>query len=197
MLALAHTGITLGTTALIAGAVTASSRHSRQRIQLPASSAVDGASSRMISLTNLLDVRFLLVGALLSDIIDKPLGLLLFDNGRVFGHTLLFLVLITGAGFYLYRWRKKSWLFILSLGTFMHLILDQMWQTPQTLLWPLFGLAFPREEPADWIPSILHALTKPEVYLPELAGAVILLWFAWILIKRRKVFYFIRRGQVE
>lgn len=215
MLVLAHTGITLGTAVLLAGALTArhlpkatrneattSSQHSPQRILLPLSSAVHRASSWLISLANLADVRLLMFGALLSDIIDKPLGLLLFRetlaSGRIFGHTLLFLVLIVVTGFYLYRRHKKTWLLILSFGTFMHLILDQMWQPPQTLFWPLFGFAFLREDTTNWIPNIFHALvTKPEVYLPELMGAVIIVWFAWILLQRKKVYYFIRWGQVQ
>jgi len=101
-------------------------------------------------------------------------------------------------GFYLYRLNKMNWLIILSFCTFMHLIIDQMWQTPQTLFWPLFGFAFPREDTTNWIPNIFHALvTKPEVYLPELMGAVIIVWFAWILLQRKKVYYFIRWGQVQ
>jgi hypothetical protein len=49
------------------------------------------------------DYRFVLVGSMLPDIIDKPLGQLvlrnLMSNGRIFSHTLLFLLLICLAGF--------------------------------------------------------------------------------------------------
>jgi len=86
------------------------------------------------------------LGSLLPDIIDKPVGQFFFrdtfSNGRIFCHTLLFLILITLAGLCLYRSRGKTWLLGFSFGTFMHLIQDQMWLEPRTFLWPLYGFAF-------------------------------------------------------
>ena len=47
-----------------------------------------------------------MVGALLPDIIDKPVGLFFlreaFGHGRLFSHTLLFPTLVALVGFYLY-----------------------------------------------------------------------------------------------
>ena len=54
------------------------------------------------SLANRVDIRFLLIGSLLPDIIDKPIGVYFFretfSNGRIFSHTLLFLISITIIG---------------------------------------------------------------------------------------------------
>jgi hypothetical protein len=125
----------------------------------------------------------LLIGSLLPDVIDKPLGHLFFPevlgNGRVFAHTLVFLALITILGLVVYRPAGKTRFLVLSFGTAAHLVLDQMWRNPRTLLWPAYGFAFERTDVTDWIPDILHALTtNPGVYVPELVGAAILVWLA-------------------
>lgn len=215
MLVLAHTGITLGAAVLITGGLTASPHslamgeeaadphiRSSQSVLHLLTSPIRQASSWLITLGKSIDIRLLLIGALLPDIIDKPLGHLFFrealSNGRIFAHTLLFLIIITLAGLYLYRRRAKLWLLVLAFGTLIHLILDQMWQTPQALLWPFLGFTFPKEDITDWLPGTLHALlTNPSVYVPELLGAVILIWFAWILLRRKKVSLFIRYGRVQ
>ena len=79
----------------------------------------------------------------------------------------------------------------------MHLLLDQMWLVPETLFWPLFGTNFPKEDIAHWITSILDGLIKnPAVFIPEIIGAIILVWFAIILLHKKKALAFIIRGQV-
>jgi hypothetical protein len=73
-----------------------------------------------------------------------------------------------------------------------------MWRAPHTLLWPAYGLVFEKVDVTNWVPNILHALvTDPQVYLPELAGAAILIWFAQLLMRRRKVFAFLKHGKVR
>ena len=68
---------------------------------------------------------------------------------------------------------------------------------PETLFWPIFGTDFPKGDIANWIPNILDGLIKnPAVFIPELIGAIILVWFAIILLHKRKALAFIIRGQV-
>ena len=171
-----------------------------------ASPALDYTAAHRVSwLTSLgryIDIRLLLVGSLLPDIIDKPVGIYLFpqtlSNGRIFSHTLLFLLLIALSGYFLYQRRRKIWLLILTFGTFMHLILDQMWKSPQTLLWPLYGPSFPKLALTDWLPNMINnLLADPAVYVPEMVGASVIAWFMGMLLRRRKVFVFIRYGRVD
>ena len=220
MFVLAHTGITLGAAVLITGGLT--SVHPSQVIESGLTRVPRSSKSVLSQLTSPfrrpslwlttlgtnIDIRLLLIGALLPDIIDKPIAYLFFretfNTGRIFSHTLLFLVVITLAGLYLYRNRTKLWLLVLAFGTMTHLILDQMWQTPQTLLWPLFGFTFHTEETfytadiIDWAPNTVDRLAAdPALYVPELVGLVILVWFALILLRRRKVLLFIRHGRIQ
>jgi len=153
------------------------------------------------SLANRVDIRILFIGSLLPDIIDKPVGRYIFSDiyghGRIFAHTLLFFIVITVAGLLLYKYRRRIWLLTLASGTFMHLILDEIWYNPRTLFWPFLGFTFERSDLTDWLLNILHSLiSDPAVYVSEAAGLAVLLWFGLALVRRKKLGVFIRYGQV-
>jgi len=186
MLVLGHAGITLGAAALLTGA---------------ASGGRTGRMPRFTALSQYVDIRLLFLGSMLPDIIDKPVGLYFFretlSNGRIFCHTLLFLVLLAAGGLFLFKSRRRVWLLTLAAGTLAHLVLDRMWLTPRTLLWPFFGTAFDRIELYDWMSNILEALFQnAAIYIPEAIGFVILLWFGITLLARRKVIAFLMSGEL-
>ena len=186
MLLFAHPGITLGVSAVLAGGL------NRQRNPL----------SWFASLSRYLDIRWLLVGSLLPDIIDKLVGQYLFrdtfNNGRIFSHTLLFLIIVSALGFYLLKKYRRTWMLALAAGTFTHLVLDEIWTSPVTLFWPLLGFSFPSIELEGWASSIWEALfSDPRIYMPEVVGLVILLIFSLLIIRRKKVGAFLKRGEVS
>jgi inner membrane protein len=190
MLIFAHTGLTLGAAAIVAGSIKNCKSPSGNR------------KFRLTALLGYLDIRLLLVGSMLPDIIDKPLGLLFLrdtlSSGRIYAHTLLFFVLITFTGFLFYRFQHKTWMLVLSAGTLTHLILDQIWITPKTLFWPFLGLEFDRIEVTSWISNIFEALrTYPQVYIPEFIGFIILVWFGLVLIFRKQMLSFLRHGKIQ
>lgn len=82
-------------------------------------------------------------GAILPDLIDKPLGHFILadslNSGRIYAHTLLMLIIFIVIG--LYYWKKRSNYSILavSAGISSHIILDEVWKSPVTLFWPLNG----------------------------------------------------------
>lgn len=208
MLVFGHAGITLGAAALLSSALGSSrlSKTTRSEVIESSSHPSQAIPKRkawwLTYLGSRIDIRLLFIGSLLPDIIDKPVGQFFFretfSNGRIFCHTLLFLILVTVAGIYLYKRYSKTWLLAFSFGTLTHLVFDQMWRTPQTLFWPLLGFTFERADISNWILNILHALlTNPAVYLPELVGAIILIWFVWLLLRRRKIYSFAKYGQVQ
>jgi len=209
MFVLAHTGITLGATVLLNSILPKGTTHRLKRstepsIKVPANP--DNPRNRMASwlgsLGDIIDIRLLLIGSLLPDIIDKPVGIYLFgetiSSGRIYGHTLLFLIVISVAGFSLYRRYSKNWLLVVSFGSFVHLILDKMWLETETLLWPLYGFAFERREINNWWQwQWNQLLTEPGVYIPEIVGGVILILFVWVVVRNRKMFAFIRNGKLR
>ena len=213
MLILGHTGITLGVAVLLSGTLyrghslpNVTNEETQQSNQpndvSSGQETTTGRFSWLAILADRIDIRILLIGSLLPDIIDKPVGMLFFretlSSGRIFSHTLFFLILITIAGLFVFYRQRKSYLLVLSFGTFTHLILDEMWRTPQTLLWPFYGITFNRVDIEEWLPSIIEALiTSPATYLPELVGAAILVWFAVTLVYRRDILRFLKSGRLR
>ena len=209
MLVLGHTGITLGAAVLLNRALAKVTTHQpKDNAELSSeASTVKGNSARsmtawFVSLGNLIDIRVLFIGSLLPDIIDKPLGYFLLretlSSVRIYCHTLLFFILITLAGLVLYRYRRQTWLLVLSFGTLAHLLCDYMWLTPQTLFWPLYGSGFIEKDLSHW-PEQLFTIILPDplTYIPEIVGGIILVLFLYVVVRNRKLITFIRHGKLE
>ena len=81
-----------------------------------------------------------------SDLVDKPLGIIIFSstiaNGRTIADTLLFSFILLLTGLYLYDKRGDIKVLTLASGSIFHLMEDQMWASPRTLFWPLLGWRF-------------------------------------------------------
>ena len=146
-----------------------------------------------------IDYRLVLLGSLLPDILDKPSWLLassnIFPSGRDYGHTFLFNLLLFICGLVLIKY-KKSWLLIISLSSIIHLILDQTWNNPVALWWPLLG-SFQRVKTTGWLPGIMHAVSSdPGTYIPEIIGLMIILILGYRLIVTKSMLNFIRTGVI-
>lgn len=147
------------------------------------------------------DIRLVLVGSLLPDILDKPVGELVFretlGSGRIFAHSLAFLLLLTLGGLYQRRRTGSGSLLALAFGVLAHQACDRMWLEPVTLLWPLLG-PFPRAAVADWFDQIWHALLHdPAVYVPEILGGTVLIALAWVLVRGAAVRRFVMTGRLD
>lgn len=141
--------------------------------------------SRLSSKNNFAaSVPWIVIGALLPDFIDKPLGrIILADtigSGRIFAHTLLFGFLLVLAGYYLYNQGKHE-ILIVAGASFCHILEDQIWNNPGVFLWPLFGWEFPRDAISgsfmEYLMRILSRSYDPEyteVFVPEIIGLFII-----------------------
>jgi membrane-bound metal-dependent hydrolase YbcI (DUF457 family) len=127
----------------------------------------------------------LALGSMLPDIIDKPLGLVVFGSpsmGRTFAHTLLFLMLLS----FLCIYFRDIRLITITWGVFCHLCLDTMWNSPQILLWPLLG-PFPSSPLLDtmsYLEMLLSGLKYPSILIPEIAGLAYLIFLAYSMRKQ-------------
>jgi len=146
-------------------------------------------------LRTIIDPRYLAIGAILPDLIDKPVGEIIlastFSSGRIIGHTLLFSLLLFLIGLYMYESRRDIRGLSLTAGSFLHLFEDQMGTDPQTFLWPLFGWSFPRDS-RDYI-GVEHILEMFEAsfhleflqnHVIEILGLVIGFVLAYYLSKK-------------
>ncbi len=123
-----------------------------------------------------MDLRFLAVGSLLPDLVDKPIGAVLFagrfDSSRVYAHSLLFsavllliVMLATERGS-----AQRRALLALPIGAFLHLFLDAQWAEPEGFWWPFLGFDFPAMDPHRLLPLLRERLTDPWVLAGEAAG---------------------------
>ena len=149
-----------------------------------------------------IDMRFVLVGALLPDLIDKPIGHIIFASsigyGRIFGHTLLFVLILLAIGLFL-RDRRQDAAVCISFAAFLHLIEDRMWEIPEVLFYPMYGFDFPSgtityEHWYDYFTTMLVNAYTPSlscVFVSEMVGicvvSVLCIAFAGSLIKDRKL----------
>ena len=82
-------------------------------------------------------------GAVLPDLIDKPLGLFFFQDsigyGRIFGHALLAALVLLALGVMVWKWLKSPVVMGVAVGVVSHQVLDLMWREPQNWLYPFYG----------------------------------------------------------
>lgn len=188
MLLFAHTGITTGVALLTQKLIDRRKRGIQYTAKLRNQEA------------GVIDFRLLLLGSLLPDIIDKPVGIFFFNdeigNGRIFSHTLLFFIVITGIAVWLCRWKQNPGMAAVAFGVFTHLLLDSMWVYPLTLFWPLLG-NFEKSDTGGWLQDIWRWLfTEPEYYIPEIIGLAILVPVSINVLKKRRLGVFFRDGRV-
>lgn len=125
-----------------------------------------------------MDLRFLAFGAIVPDLIDTPIGLVFwesFHSVRLWSHSLLVSAGVMVA--VLLRTRRgrprRRWMAI-SVGMLLHLFLDAMWDTQETLWWPFLGLDL-TEQAFTSVGTYLGAvLSSPVAWTGEIVGAVYL-----------------------
>jgi hypothetical protein len=130
--------------------------------------------------------RAFFLGALLPDLIDKPLFYIPFwltgrrgaDAGilsgtHLFAHTALFLLVLAAAA----RLARSLALRAVAIGVATHFVLDCVGLSMGfgTLLWPLFGWHFPIY-PFRNLSQHLSTILNPVTLAGEIVGAAILLW---------------------
>ena len=168
-----------------------------------------------------IDYRLVLLGSLLPDIIDKCILFFLagerFKSGRLFAHSLLFLILLFALGITIRYAYKKSWGIILAACVFIHQILDMMWMQLNIFLWPVYDflplktveslqawspgiLKIPLKIPAmeqseSFWSTIIKILFDPYIFISEFLGALIMLYFVIGLFKRKQIINFLKSGK--
>ena len=131
------------------------------------------------------DVRFLLVGAILPDLVDLPVGTLIladrYSTGELWLHSLLvptiymsIVLLATRRGR-----RRRAWMAV-GIGWLLHLLLDGMWTSRDLFLWPFFGVEIPSGETPFWPMAWDRAMSDSWRWAKEAVGLGYLawLWFA-------------------
>lgn len=129
------------------------------------------------------DVRFLLLGVILPDVIDLPLGTVLladrYSTGELWGHSLivpsLYMVVVL---LMTRRGRRRRTYMALGVGWLLHLLVGGMWVEPEVLFWPFFG-GVPAGDAPFWPLAWERAMSDPWRWVKEVAGVAYLAWL-WI-----------------
>lgn len=125
------------------------------------------------------DYRFVLLGAVLPDVLDAVMcPFYACAGGRGAAHSLLANVAVTVLIILALRGEMRLSVFGIGVGWLLHLMADGMWDAPRTFFWPIAGFGFDATpaEPYSWdlfTDPAGHAWT----WAGELAGLLILAWF--------------------
>jgi membrane-bound metal-dependent hydrolase YbcI (DUF457 family) len=130
-----------------------------------------------------MDLRWVMVGSLLPDVIDKPIGSVFFhqffEAHRLFAHALVFpIIMLLGVLVVTRRGTgRKAWMGIV-IGTLFHLVLDGAWSQPEAFWWPFFGWGFPIQADSAIGALVTATLTDPWIWAGEALGLAYLglLW---------------------
>ncbi|MGH2772228.1 MAG: metal-dependent hydrolase [Actinomycetota bacterium] len=147
-----------------------------------------------------IDYRVVMLGGILPDLIDKPIGLVFddrFATTRLYGHTLLLTVsILLLVQLTLRGNRARTW-FVLPIASALHLVFDAMWNFPITLFWPFFSTGFPASQ-TGWLDPLLHPLEHWVKWLMEIAGIALLVYFAaaYRLFDRPRIKAFLKTGRL-
>ena len=83
-----------------------------------------------------------IIGAILPDLLDKSLAMLLpgiFGSGRTILHSLLFFSIMVAAGILIWHYRHTLLGIAFACATVSHQIIDGMWNVPSSWFYPLMG----------------------------------------------------------
>jgi membrane-bound metal-dependent hydrolase YbcI (DUF457 family) len=128
-----------------------------------------------------IDYRWILVGAVVPDIVDGLLSLTVYDGdaGRGVAHSILAVVAVAVAVLLSTRGATRISVFGLAVGWLLHLVADGMWSAPETFLWPAFGPGFSATpaEPYSW-DLFIHPFAHLATWGGELLGLAALVYLA-------------------
>lgn len=121
-----------------------------------------------------------MAGAVLPDLIDKPLGHLLLqatiDNGRLFTHSLPLCLLLLIGGLLIYQ-RRGPLLMGVGAGVLSHQLLDAMWTQPELWYYPLLGQYTKQSYPDFFLLMLQVELTTPTEWL--FGAGILACLFSW------------------
>jgi hypothetical protein len=122
-----------------------------------------------------IDFRIIAIFALLPDFFDKIFGHILFpealNNGRLFGHTLLFLLVFV----LIFVFVNKIAGLIYTIPIMTHHVFDMLWTDPQTWYWPYFGWRFESLDINVWEHWFEALVYDPYVQITEVFGIVVII----------------------
>jgi membrane-bound metal-dependent hydrolase YbcI (DUF457 family) len=118
-----------------------------------------------------------IIGSIIPDLIDKPLGLLfpsVLGGGRTLFHALVIILILLLFTFIFIQLKDRLLAAGVACALLLHQVLDEMWLEPENWFFPLLG-PFTGYMIPDYISSYFwYEITNPFEWLCMLGTAVIL-----------------------
>ena len=130
------------------------------------------------------DLRWLMAGAVAPDLLDMPIGTLIwagtFSSAEIFAHSLTVTMTVGVLGLLFSDRRSliRSNLMAMMAGWLIHLLADGIWLEPRVLWWPFAGWSFPAEAVPFWPEALARAGSDLWRWLAEGIG-LLYLWALW------------------
>lgn len=126
------------------------------------------------NLISKIDFRLVVLFAILPDIIDKTIGHIVFygqlNNGRLFSHTLVFLIIFI----LIFSLVIRSRWWVYSFPIITHQVFDHLWTDPETWFWPYYGWGFNAFDIDIWAHWFEALVSDPYIYISEILGIIVL-----------------------
>lgn len=149
-----------------------------------------------------MDLRWLVLGGLLPDLIDKPLAWFVvpdYQTARLWGHSLVFAALLLAVVVLATRrgTAERQRFIPVAIGVFMHLVLDIPFES-ETLWWPFLGTGFPPFEYSGLANLSAYFFQTPWLWIQEAIGLgyLVYLWRRYELSIPANLARLRRRGQL-
>lgn len=147
------------------------------------------------------DYRWLAVAAMLPDIADKPLAMTVFKSSQTsqgLFHTLLIHMAVAAVALAVWRWQSIPYLLAFN----MHIVFDQIWHHPETMLFPFLGWEFDpylfMGTPEAMVSVYWDIFLLPQIWIAEGIGVTILVFllFHYRLYRWAKLRRFLLTGRL-
>jgi inner membrane protein len=198
MLLLGHLGITIGAASLIEKFI-GNSNKDNEKVSI--------------------DYRLVMVGSMLPDIIDKPLVLLTASkpvgSARFIAHSLIFIIGIFLLGEIYQVIYKRQGIILIACASLAHMVEDSIWKSPKALFWPWYNWLLTNSKKSlptmnmqginKRVEIITESVAKlnmkkilldPDVFIPEILGGMILLYFFLKLMYNKNLIRFLKTGLI-
>lgn len=164
---------------------------------------------------NFIDYRMVVVGSILPDIIDKPIVEIVYGlqnhEGHFIAHSFIFSTLLIMLGIVIFRKRKNKSILLLGICSLIHQIFDKIMLLPNIFFLPkvnsvhfaiLDRLEFlhiimkPIYRVFPYLRGIIMYFEKPYVFISEMMGFIIIVYFAYKLYKNKEYESFLKCGRL-
>lgn len=162
-----------------------------------------------------IDYRIVILGSILPDIIDKPIVQIIYGlqnhEGHLIAHSFIFSILLIILGIVMLRRSKNKSIFLLGICSFIHQVLDKVVLIPnehflQNINSSHFAvlkifkfvhyITVPICTVFPYLSGVMMYFEKPCVFMSEVMGFIIIIYFVCKLSKNKGYENFLKYGRL-